>query len=179
MDKKAFAFALTGLGAVLCLVCLFAPWWTVSGTYTSGFGVDKTTKSARPFSDGGDIIEGSAALIAGGLVLAGALAIGTSAVFSGLAFQAKRPANVLTPWLGLAGSLALLSAVVLAYTTWPPDGFAFWDSSNSGVGGIRASETYAAGLGWYLAVIAVLVCAAGGIYGLLQSRASETRPAAP
>lgn len=61
----------------------------------------------------------------------------------------------------------MLIAALVAVATWPSGDLAFWDSASGGGFGVDT----AAAVGWYLALVAGAVAAAGGFLGLGPSKA--------
>jgi len=178
MDKRLASVVVGGVAALLTLIALLSPWWTLA--VKGGFRVDD--ESAGPFDEGkrgnDSLIDDSEAAVAGVLVLAALLCMlaGTGLMFLR---QMKREASPgvakLGPWIVAGASLLLILAAILAITTWPSDdlNMDFWDSQS--VGGFTI--TTRASLGWYLAIAAALAAIVGGVMGAMRDE-GEAAPVA-
>lgn len=184
MERQNLHVILVGAAALLLLVGLLTPWWTVHGEATSGGATNENTESAGPFAANDGLIEDGQAILTGLLVLLAFLATVTALVF---VLTPAVPDNVRaqTPWPLLGAAVVALLAILLAATTWPPEDIGFWDSESSSFSGfgmsMQAEATFYANAGWYLTVLAVPVLAFAGIdfvrNGSTQAAGTGTGPA--
>lgn len=159
MERTQTLGILSAVFALCCLVLMVTPWWGVSVTNAGTFGGVNVNNSggasAGPFDDGPNLIKGANATMAGILVLLAMLASGAAAfVFLARPAMARLAGMV----VGVSGFFVFL-LVILAPTTWPPEGVGFWDSfSNSQFGVTQQGSTYAL-FGWYFAIPVTAVAA--------------------
>jgi DNA-directed RNA polymerase subunit RPC12/RpoP len=156
--RREPALFLTGVAVALCAVALFAPWWTAEAE----FGGKEESSSARPFDDGDNLVKDGEASTAGLLVLAALAGLGGGAYLLWTARRASGAPKPFTPLLILGGSAGLALALVLAVTSWPRGDVSFWDTVREDLGGTTVTATVRAGLGWYMAALAVIAGLAGG-----------------
>lgn len=160
MERSSLHSLLAGIAALLLLLALFIPWWTVDIETDGFFGGNDASESAGPFN-GNDLIEDEQASFAGLLTVVPLLAFVAGAIVQNMRGEPSRMTSSLL--FGVGGLLALI-AIVLAATTWPGDDMTFWDSASSdGFGGSLSVNSYAAA-GWYLALI-------GGLLGIVLAMA--------
>lgn len=167
-NQKA-SLASAGL-AVLILVSLVTPWWTVHATSSGSFGGFSVNVSSGPFND--TPISTGKAVVSGLLVLFALLGAIAGAVFLWSVPKLAKWAPLAT---ASAGGLTLL-AVLLAAFTWPENG-GFWDSGSGSGGGFSVSATTYASFGWYAAAVAVIGAGFATLLALrLSTGAHEAQP---
>lgn len=184
METRDIRIILAGLGALLVLLAIVTPWWTVSFAFSSsgGFGMGPTNgdgqESAGPFDDGEGVIAQSQATVAGlfGLVALGALlAVMVFGILERADALSLPPVVFLATAAGAAFFIVL--AAILAATTWPED-MGFWDSDSGSANGFSTSvEAYGA-VGWYFAVVAGAVAIAVAVMSVLPAPRVDNAPQA-
>lgn len=178
MQRNVLGGIIAAATALLLLLSLLTPWWTVHAETTGrgSFPMDVSGRaSAGPFDDGGGIIGDAQAVWSGVLVLTGLLAIAAVAVLSFVRPQLARVQ------IGLSVATAFLVALtaILAITTWPDEGgMDFWDSQSGTAMGITFEGTSYAGFGWYTAVAAAVAAGFATVYALPAGMLSPGRPTA-
>lgn len=152
---------LCAVGLLIAAVTLVLPWWTVEA---SGGGTS-TEVSVKPFDQGQageDLSNGDGVVAVGVLTLFGVVATAGGFALLLRARQTGEPAADPAPWLVLAGGALYIIAAIVAVFTWPAGDIGFWDSADGGGGAFAA----AAGVGWYLSIVAGAVLSGAGITSL-------------
>ncbi len=158
-NNKLIATAACGVAALLTLISLFTGWWT--GTVEGG-GLE-TSNSAGPFDSGdSDDLSGKTTMT-GILVVVALVALIAATVLMGMGIAGTNtPVTPFASWIALGASVLIALTLVLAVFTWPEGDTSFWDSEE--LLGVKA--TTGAGVGWYLALAAVVVGVVGGVYAM-------------
>ncbi len=158
-SPRFVAIPLLGVAAVLAIVTIFTPWWTLKMELSDQFREDNDVSdsdipdpvSAKPFDEGepdekwnapddARMIGSTQALVAGLIVVASILSFGAAA---GLVAVPPKPGKsalqIAGGSIGLGGALLLALAAILAVTTWP-NSTTDEDANDAGAGDALASE---------------------------------------
>lgn len=155
---------LLAVAALLALIALFLPWWSVNSTMSGGaFGTVKGTDDAAPFDDRVD-----GAVLTGVFWVVALLAVVATVVL------VLAPMGT-PPWVPVAtasaGALLLILLPLLAIVTWPGSGASFWGTETARNAASSVTSSRYANVGWYIALVSGLVCAGGALLAWRSGRA--------
>ncbi len=98
------------------------------------------------------MVDGGDTTMAGLLLLVGLLAAVAASI---LLFARPAFSRIATLCIGVCG-LMLLLLPILAWTTWPPEQYDFWDSQHESGQGVTSDVSTYASFGWYTAIVGML-----------------------
>ncbi len=139
---------------------MVVPWWTVEGTA----GEFAAGQQAKPFDTGGmgDTVSTMGVMSVGVLALFGVVAAAGGGALWLSALTKEEGVEPPAWWLMIAGGVLFVMAPIVAAATWPSGALGFWDSV--GADGMGAAS--AAGVGWYMALVAGALMVTAGFLGL-------------